>query len=92
MTHRWVPEKLVEGRWPHDRPDGDPCDNRQAFDKDTGIMLGGCPFCWSRETWRWHCVGCSFVTEWVMEGWAADEEIARFAAHHIDATRLFLVK
>lgn len=77
MRHLMLPEKLVEPRPPHSGCRG----MREGVDKRSGVQLGGCPQCWSRTTWRWHCRACGFRTLWVEENVAANEEMARFAAH-----------
>jgi hypothetical protein len=77
IAHRVVPEKYVQ---PMNRHAG--CKGlRQQVDKASGAMLGGCPTCWSRTTWRWNCSSCDYQSAWVEDNVAANEERAAFDAH-----------
>ena len=80
MRHLARPEKLIEPRPPHNGCKG--------FRQGVGVLgeaLGGCPFCWSKTTWRWNCSACSYRTAWVEENVAANEEMQAFHRHDVMA-------
>ena len=82
MMHRVVPEKYVQPMNPHRGCAGP----YQRVDRTTGVMLGGCPVCWSKTTWRWQCSSCEYKTAWVEDNVAANDEIQGFDAHRGYAT------
>ena len=80
MRHKMMPEKLITPMRPHDG-----CGGMIQRLGDSGEMLGGCPVCWSKTTYRWRCSECSYRSAWIEENVAYNAEAQAWMAHHPSA-------